>query len=194
MSGPQEDGKLRPLKDVKTGFNLLFIVAHAYAFSMKVFIHTGMGRRAFGLASLLVLLLIPVHAGFWTDADCAPLMGFWYAYLAACVVHGLQRGRRRRQGRANEVHTYYDGTPLLSYALPWVSESTLKQIGEPMLLLFLAIPIGAWSGPLASFIVLGAICLGLTYALEADSIQQVDDDLHDQMHEARWRSERFGQD
>lgn len=194
MPGPQEDGKLNPLEDLKSGFNLLLIVAHTYAFAMKVFLHSGMGRRAFGPAAFLVPLLIPVHAGFWTESNFVPLIGLWYAYFVACVLHGLERGTRRKRGEANAVHTYYDGTPLLSRVLPWVSELTLKRTAEPVLLLLLAIPIGAWNGPLASFVVVGGFCLGFTYALEADSIQQEDDDLHDQMHEARWRSERFGRD
>ena len=179
---------------MKTAFNLCFIVAHVYAFSVKVFLHRGMGRRAFGLAALLVPVLVPLHMTAWAGYDLRPLSVVWYAYLAACVGHGIERGRRRKQGRGNEVHTYYDGEPWLARFLPWCSERTIKDVVEPFGLVGLSLVVGAWNGPLATYLGLGGVCLALTYGLEEDARQQDDDDLHDQLHEARWRAERFRQD
>lgn len=101
----QDDNQLHPLEDMKTGFHLLLIVAHTYAFSVKVFLHTGMGRRAFGRTALLVPILIPLHMAACAEFNVAPLGWFWCAYLTMCVYHGLQLGRRMSQGRANDVHT-----------------------------------------------------------------------------------------
>lgn len=190
----QDDNQLHPLEDMKTGFHLLLIVAHTYAFSVKVFLHTGMGRRAFGRTALLVPILIPLHMAACAEFNVAPLGWFWCAYLTMCVYHGLQLGRRMSQGRANDVHTYYDGETRLRRWLPFFPEETVKETVEPWFLFVVAFAVAIWNGPLASYLAVSGFCLALTYGLEKDALRQADDDLHDQLHEARWRAERFRRD
>jgi hypothetical protein len=144
--------------DTANNLNVLLFVAHAWATSVEVFLHTAPGSRYLGFQALAVLLLVPFNVLFWEGHDVRALLWFIPAYFLACIIARI--GMLRRWRRGETCHSYYSGTPRLMGPKAKCTELTFKRFVEPVVLLavgFLVRQLG--EAPFGTYLMVAAACL-----------------------------------
>lgn len=182
-SGPDPIGDLRKANAVGLWW------CQVWAIAMEVFWHHRIGSRYLDFQAAAVVPLIFGYALFWRDVDLWPLMYFLFAYLGACMLHGV--GRWRWLWGPELGHSRYTGTPHLLRFTPWIDEVTFKRWVEPMLTLVIGAAVCAWSPPLGVFLMIGAVALAGSCAECIARDQRRDADMNDAVIEQQWVAERF---
>ncbi len=171
------------------GANWLLFVVHAWAVSIEVFLHRGIGERYVGAQGAAVLLLVPVYCLGWEGYDLAPMMYFLAAYLVMCLLARLEVIARRRRGEYG--HSQYTGRPLIMRLFPGWDEVKVKANTEPLLVVIIGCLTFALSPPLCFYLIIAAICLAAKTNGEAVLEHQFTLDLNDAVIEQEVRAERF---
>lgn len=178
-----------PPQGGRLSFSGLLFIPRTLAFSVEVFLHTGMGERYADVQAVAALVLIPFYGGFWPGDDPGPLLVFHALYVVMCLrnrVEGLA-GRRRPPG----THSRYTGLPRLLYRFPKHTEADFKLWVEPVLVLGLGALIAIVSPPLGTYLMAAAAGLFISVLASAAIDRQMLLDLNDLIIEQQQRAERF---
>jgi hypothetical protein len=175
----------------RTAANLMAFLAEMLAASVLVFTRTGLGPRYLGLQAAAAVVAIPCFSVFFPYEDARPLLWFLLAYLGMCLLCRI--GTQIRLARGIHVHSRYNGRPLLSRVLPWLSETAIKAAVEPASVLMLGALVAEWSLPLGSYLMLSAAGLAVSAALIAGYERQRAMDMFDAFTDQGVIAERFRQ-
>jgi hypothetical protein len=174
---------------IKIAAALAAFICQMLAVSVEVFLHTGFGRRYFGIPSLAALLLIPLFSIFWPGGNLDTLWIFWWAYLIALFIARFDTLRRWRLGEFG--HSYYSGRPRCMAIFKRASEKWIKEFFEPMLVFFsgvLALPYGE---PLGSYLMIAGIGLAAMGAMREETARARVMDMNDAMIDQNYIFDRF---
>ena len=110
--------------------------------SLEVFLRKQIGERYFTMLDLFISSMFLILLIFFTSSsiamfDTTLFILFIVGFMTVGIIHIIQSFKRH--GRNKEIHSYYAGTPIVSFFLP-VSESTARLYVEPFLLLAIGIP------------------------------------------------------
>src|SRR2546427_21720 len=128
-NGQQQDSmKMKP----GDGLQLLCFIAGIHQAAIGPIIRKGYGTQALGLPALLAMISIWV-----LYAVTADVFVFWYfwRWMGALIYRRIETHRLLRKGA--EIHSRYEGTPILALRLKWFKESTIRGFIEPFYLLVL---------------------------------------------------------
>lgn len=127
----------------ENGFIIFILyILQTITVSVEVFIRYKMGERYMTIIRSILLLffflLFTVSMDFFIDAFNTFLMGVFIATsLALSLVHAIKA--KRRPSKNIEIHSYYNGIPLLQTLFPNQSETIVKTYIEPLFLLLLGV-------------------------------------------------------
>ncbi len=176
-----------PLAQSRDGINFLFLMCQSVGVTCEIFLHRGFGRRwpgVCGMYGLVVLVLFPL---FWPPAEAGPLLCLLGAYIAACV---LARICALCSG-GNGAHSRYSGNPRIARLLPFLSESTIKRLIEPMLVFSIGVAMLGVNQPLGVYLILAAWGLFISTNVAEVWARSRAQDLQDAVMEQRDIAERF---
>lgn len=167
---------------LRTQANAMAFVAGAFAaFAEILMFRKHFGARYFqGWKTGAALLLIPFFSLFWPQHDLRPLFFIWLLFIVRCAMHRVsmlcRRWRESRGMRSRPVHSRYNGEPVLLRRFPKWSETTIKRMVEPLVMLALGIGSLTFSPPLGWFFVWCAVGMGIhTGLLHRHDVQQARD-------------------
>jgi hypothetical protein len=178
-----------PLRNSRMTFAQLLFIPRTLAFSVEVFLHTGIGERYADVQAAAALLLIPMYTIFWPGHDPRPMLLFLMLYVAMCFrnrVAGLLR-----RGAPPEGHSRYTGEPRLLRHFPKHTEASFKLRVEPALVFMIGAAIAVYSEPLGVYLMLAAGGLFVSVLSTAAVDRQLILDLNDLLLEQKERAERF---
>jgi hypothetical protein len=183
QSNPQDSGDT-----TRNGINIAMLIIRAWATSLEVFLHKGMGRRYNGIQAALVLLLVPFYSLAWPHDDLRPLLWFLLAFLVMCGVTRIGSLLRRGQ----PCHSFYTGWPRLMGRTRKLSEVTFKRYIEPILVLAIGFALREnVNPPLGTYLMIGAGCLFLSVSVSVIEEQVRAEDMNDAVIEQSMVAERF---
>jgi hypothetical protein len=183
----QQDGSgMRP----REAMNFVLLICQSFAATGEAFLHKGHGRRWPGIPGFIGLMVILFFPLLWPTEDPHPLIWAMEAYVLACLVARIGIVSREFRG-VIVVHSQYSGTPRIMRLLPFLSESTIKRLIEPVLVFTVGVFLLAVNKPLGSYLMVVAWGLFIsTNVAEAWARSRVQD-LHDSAAEQREIAERF---
>jgi hypothetical protein len=186
----QEQGQNGPERFKAAAYWLTFI-CRALAFSLEVFLHksSSFGRRYVGMQALVATLIIFFFPVLMPEHDPRPLHGFLLLFLAMCLLVRVSTFVRRCGG--DQVHSFYNGEPRLSFLTRWTSELTVKRGLQPLLVFVGGALTLSISQPLGAYLMLAAFGLGASVSLSAGFDETRAMDMRDSFIEQRQLAERF---
>lgn len=154
------------------GLGIIAIISRVLAVSVEAILHTRMGRQALGLRALCATLVIPFWGILWPGEDLRPLLWFWFAFLAGCVVN-------RVFSAPVTEHTQYSGIPWIIRVFKRLDECKVKGVLEPVLVLGAGILLLPTSQALGSYLIVASVGLatavGLAEAVLRAKVGQLND-------------------
>jgi prepilin signal peptidase PulO-like enzyme (type II secretory pathway) len=168
---------------------LRFLV-DSWAVSVVIFLRSGFGVRYSGSQGAMVLLIVPMFLFLTPPAhDPRPLCWFLGAYLVMWVFARL--GALRRRATGDTTHSYYSGWPRLMAIFRFLSESTVKQYVEPVLVALLGAWIGNYNAPLGIYLVVAAVCMAVASLQDELALRRRVMEMNDAVSEQRVIAEQF---
>lgn len=171
-------------------FNAALFVCRAFATSLEVFLHRGLGSQYLGLQAVAVLFVVPFFGSVWDGHDLTVLLLFVPAYLLMCVVARADTFRRWRRGEC--CHTLYSGWPRLLKPGARMTELACKQFFEPLLAFaagFVLHQLG--ERPFGSYLIVAAICLAISTNIDVAIDRMRAARMNDAVIEQELLAERF---
>jgi hypothetical protein len=96
----------------RDSFNVLYVVANAYATAITPFVRHSFGKEALGLPGFLAFILILLVAGFTGSSSMLTYLGVWLIAVAFQRLHTY-----RLSSRGVVLHSRYEGWPWLGFKL-----------------------------------------------------------------------------
>lgn len=144
------------------------------------------GERFFGEAAGKFILFSLLY--FFASASKGGLFSLvLFASFFACMFHTLVIWLRKQRG--DRWHSRYPGTPLLSFALPFLPPRIIRRWVEPLLLLFLAPFTVGYSPALQTYMIFSAVSIAAIEALGATRWRRMVLDAQDKQIEAEYFNE-----
>lgn len=189
MNSPQDEAKIGFLDLV----GLIALVARGFAVTVELFLHRSgsFGERYPGIPGAIGFLAILFFPLFWPGVDCSVLADFFLLYLGMAVWVRIRILLRRVRKRGHRLHSYYNGTPRLSWLLRSMREETIKTLVEPGLVFLVGAALFEWSPPMGSYLMTAAGGLLVSSGLAQSMERQRALDMHDSLIEQRSLVERF---
>jgi hypothetical protein len=185
--GPRENAG--PLQSMRGTLNVALFVVRSWATSLEVFLHRDIGERYLGWNAAAVLVLVPLYMLGWEGYDARPMEGFLLAFLGMCAVSRMAIFRRRLQG--GSCHSLYTGWPRFLGAKAKITELRMKQVYEPIGVFVLGLTFRDYEGPLATYLMIGAVCLFISVSASGTLERIRSLDLNDAVIEQELAAERF---
>ncbi|WP_169974032.1 hypothetical protein [Tautonia rosea] len=176
-------------QDGRPTFAELMIIPRVLAFTVEVFLHTRMGVRYAGAQSVAALILLLFYAAMWQEHDPAPMLAFMALFFAMCVRNRFEV--LRNYGKLPRSHSRYSGYPRLMRWVTRKSETEVKQVDEPLLVLLLGFLLSPLSVPLGVYLMLASGSLALSVLTTTLIEREEMLDLNDLLLEYKERAERF---
>jgi hypothetical protein len=160
MQDQQSQGGWRPVEDARKMMGLGLFVAKAMSSPLEVMLRTDFGVSYFGPAAVAGFFAPLLWTTLWPrERGIGWLVCFWFFYLIMQARARFESVRMVHRGQL--VHTRYNGTPRLLRRFPNMTEQQVKERVEPMLVLVTGFCVLAWSPPLGSYLICGAIALAM---------------------------------
>jgi len=176
-------------QQMKTMGVCVTLAFRTFAVLPEVFLRHRFGREYLGLQAALAVVLILVWATQFPGPDAFALGVFLCVYLFTCGAHRV--GAVLREARGQASHSRYTGRPRVLWFLPRWSEIAIKQWIEPPLVIAAGAGLMYLSVPLGSLIVLSAIGLAASVAIDLDYERRRAQELFDAQAEQNAMLERF---
>lgn len=171
-------------------FNAALFVCRAYATSLEVFLHRGLGSQYLGLQAAAVLILVPLFGCAWEGHDLTVLLLFIPAYLVMCIIARIDMFRRWRRGEY--CHTQYSGWPRLMTAKATMTELACKQYVEPLLVFALGYCVlQMGERPFGGYLMFSAVCLAISTNIDVVVDRMRAAKMNDAVIEQELVAERF---
>lgn len=141
-------------QDMKGGFNLVYVILHGFATSVTPFTRTGFGQEAFGINSLVALLLM---IGFGSLGNSQAMWVFLWLWILAVLRQRVTQMQNRKKGII--THSRYQGYPWLAFKLfPRIKDEGNAKGAEAFLVMSVGCLLGYGLDPaLGWFLALGGI-------------------------------------
>ena len=149
----------RPSTTPQAG-NLLFLLINAWALTVQVFLRKGFGSRYIGIQAFFGLAILLTYILFCDVHNGAPVAWFILAYSGMAATQRLAAGCRSLNG--DTTHSRYSGWPVILGSQARVSEATVKQYVEPMLVFTIALAVGPFNPPMGYYLFIAGFCLMLS--------------------------------
>jgi len=174
--------------DMKGGFNFAYFVLHGFATSVTPFTRTHFGREAFGVSSLMALLLI---IGFGSFGNSPAMWVYLLLWLLAVMRQRVTQMQDRKKGLI--VHSRYQGYPWLGFKLfPRIKDEGNAKGAEAFLVMSVGALLGYCLDPvLGVFLALGGIGSLFIEAFAVEVMKKRLQDMRDAEIEQMDLAERF---
>jgi len=178
--------------DVRTGFNVFYLLVRSYATCFTVFLRRGFGAEAFGLNAIIA---VPIML-FYMQAhpESGAMFDFFCLWWVALVLQRAGYFIRRLRGVA--VHSHFDGMPWIGVILPFLHRGGAARFLEVPLCVALSGVLGVYDFALGQFVFYGAFALlakgMIDRYVERKHVQRMQDAAIDQYSRLeRWRRGNF---
>lgn len=175
-------------QDMKGGFNLVYVILHGFATSVTPFTRTGFGQEAFGISSIVALLLM---IGFGSFGNSYAMWVFLWLWVLAVLRQRVTQMQNRKKGVI--CHSRYQGYPWLAFKLfPRIKDEGNAKGAEAFLVMSIGALLGYCLDPaLGWFLALGGIGTLCIEAFAAEVMKRRLQDMRDAEIEQRDLAERF---
>lgn len=175
-------------REFKGGFNLAYVILHGFATSVTPFTRTHFGREAFGISSLVALLLI---IGFGSFGNSAAMWVFLLLWILAVLRQRVTQMQDRKKGLI--VHSRYQGYPWLGFKLfPRIRDEGNAKGAEAFLVISIGTLLGYSLDPaLGWLLVMGGIGTLFIEAFAVEVMKRRVQAMRDCEIENRDLAERF---
>jgi hypothetical protein len=171
--------------DVRTGINLLGILANGHATTVTPFLRRGFGSEALGINGVVGAIIILLYAGVTNSPE---MVTFWWVWIAAVAYQRLYSVKQRQNG--NVVHSRYAGWPEVGMRFA-KTEKVARGVIEPLVCVVVGGCLWSWSEALGRFILLGSFSLLVSRGLEQQVIRNRVRAMSDAQIEQRYLSDVF---
>lgn len=188
---PEEMTSMFSLDSYRQSLRVMERISDVVSMSVEVFLRTNFGARYMNLHAGLAALLILFWPIFFPQDDPLPMLLFLVGYLLMLARARAARLAKRLQGKPDEVHSRYNGTPRLCRWMSRTSEAAIKSHVEPVVVLGLGVVLAGLSPPLGCYLVFAGLCLKATNSFIEAREQARTQDIRDMLIEQQLASERM---
>lgn len=160
---------------------LFQLLGRGIAGSVQVFLRSGYGDRALGLAHGLGVVFIVFYALLWPPEHWASVWIFLVLSVLMLNIHRIGVLRRRWFKRGPEIHSRYEGRSVLHWVLPRMSEWSIKIYAEPLLVFLVAALLVGTCPAVATYLFIASVLMSVENSAERRRLRLKAQDMNDAM-------------